>query len=164
VSQALDYLRRIVEGFVGARLDHLALYPATVVAQRADGTLDLQPDGARVPPCAGVPIRHGLPGITVTVPAGGRVLLGYAGGNPDLPYASLWESGSVTTITVNSGTRKAARDGENVAASAEMTAWIAAVSALLNAPGVPVVGAPGAVTPPTTLGTVDGGASEVLVP
>ena len=111
MSSALDHLRRIVEGFVGPRLDYLALYPATVVAQRADKTLDVQPDDSRVPPCAGVPIRHGLPGITVTVPTGGRVLLGYAGGNPALPYVSLWETGTVTAISVNNGTARAARVG-----------------------------------------------------
>ena len=111
MSAAFDALRRIVEGLVGPRLDHLALYPCTVVAQRSDKTLDLQPDDARVPPCGGVPIRHGLPGVTVTVPAGGRVLLGYAGGNPALPYATLWESGTVTAISINGSTTKAARDG-----------------------------------------------------
>lgn len=111
MSHALDALRRVVEGMVGPRLDHLALYPCTVVAQRASGGLDLQPDSPRVPPCADVPIRHGLPGVTVTVPAGGRVLLGYAGGNPDLPYAALWEPGTVTSVSLNGGTAKAARVG-----------------------------------------------------
>lgn len=164
MSHALDALRAIVEGLVGPRLDHLALYPCTVVAQRASGGLDLQPDDARVPPCADVPIRHGLPGVTVTVPAGGRVLLGYAGGNPALPYATLWESGSVTTITVNSGTAKAARDGEAVTSSTAMDAWITAVSGLLNAPGA-VIGAPGSVTPPTgAIGAVSGGSSALKLP
>lgn len=114
MSAALDALRRLVEGFVGPRLDHLALYPCTVVAQRADKTLDLQPDDVRVPACGGVPIRHGLPGVTVTVPAGGRVLLGYAGGDAGLPYASLWESGSVTSVSVNGGTTRVARVGDAV--------------------------------------------------
>ena len=77
MSAPLDALRAIIEGLVGSRLDRLALYPARVVAQSADLTrLDLQPDDSRIPPCAGVPIRHGLPGVTVTVAAGSRVLLG----------------------------------------------------------------------------------------
>ncbi len=164
MTSALDHLRRIVEGFVGARLDYLALYPCTVVAQRADKTLDLQPDDSRVPPCAGVPIRHGLPGVTVTVPAGGRVLLGYAGGNPALPYASLWETGTVTAISINGATTKAARDGESVTRSTGMGAWITAVSTALNTPGA-VIGAPGTVTPPVgAIGAVSGGSDALRIP
>lgn len=164
MSGPLEALRRIVEGIVGPRLDHLALYPCTVVAQRADKTLDLQPDDARVPACAGVPIRHGLPGVTVTVPVGGRVLLGYAGGNPALPYASLWESGTVTAISINGSTTKAARDGEAVNSSTAMGAWITAVSGLLNAPGA-VIGAPGSVTPPPgAIGAVSGGSTALRIP
>lgn len=105
-------LRRLVEAFVGRRLDHLALYPAVVVQQRSDGTLDLSPEDPRVPSCQGVPIRLGIPGVTVTVPSGGRVLLGYANGDPSRPYASLWESGTVTRITINGGTAKVARMGD----------------------------------------------------
>ena len=164
MSAAFDALRRIVEGLVGPRLDHLALYPCTVVAQRSDKTLDLQPDDARVPPCGGVPIRHGLPGVTVTVPAGGRVLLGYAGGNPDLPYASLWESGTVTAISINGATTKAARAGEAVTSSGAMATWLTAVSTLLNAPGA-VIGTPGSVTPPPgAIGAVSGGSSALRIP
>jgi hypothetical protein len=112
MSAPLDALRAIIEGLVGSRLDRLALYPARVVAQSADKlTLDLQPDDVRIPPCAGVPIRHGLPGVTVTVAAGERVLLGYAGGAPAQPYAALWEAGSVTSVSLNGGTAKAARVG-----------------------------------------------------
>jgi hypothetical protein len=160
----LEALRAIVEGFVGPRLDHLALYPCTVVAQRADKTLDLQPDDARVPASAGVPIRHGLPGVTVTVPAGGRVLLGYAGGNPALPYAALWESGTVTAISINGSTTKAARDGEAVTSSGAMATWVTAVSALLNAPGA-VIGAPGSVIPPPgAIGAVSGGSTALRIP
>lgn len=116
MSAPLDALRAIIEGLVGSRLDRLALYPARVVAQSADKTrLDLQPDDARIPPCAGVPIRHGLPGVTVTVAAGARVLLGYAAGDPMQPYAALWEAGSVVSLSVNGGSTRVARVGDTVA-------------------------------------------------
>jgi len=164
LSHALDALRSIVETVVGPRLDRLALYPCTVVAQRADGTLDLQPDSARVPACAGVAIRHGLPGVTVTVPTGGRVLLGYAGGDPAQPFAALWEPGTVTAVKINGASTKAARDGEAVTSSSSMAAWITSVSTLLNTPG-PVVGAPGTVTPPPgAIGAVSGGSSALRIP
>lgn len=160
----LDALRRLVDGWVSTRLDRLALYPARVVSQAADGTLDLVPDDPRVPPCTGVPIRMGLPGASATVPAGGRVLLGYEAGDPSKPCATLWESGTVTVLTLNGGARGAARDGEPVASSASMSAWITAVSALLNSAGA-VIGAPGAVTPPTgAIGAVSGGSAVLRLP
>lgn len=116
MSAPLDALRAIIEGLVGSRLDRLALYPARVVAQSADRlTLDLQPDDARIPPCAGVPIRHGIPGVTVTVASGSRVLLGYAAGDPMQPYAALWEAGSVVSLSVNGGSTRVARVGDTVA-------------------------------------------------
>jgi hypothetical protein len=106
----------------------------------------------------------GLPGVTVTVPAGGRVLLGYAGGNPDLPYACLWESGTVTSITINGGSARAAREGDHVTATTALSTWIITVSTLLNTPGV-VSGAPGTVTPPgSTLGTIAEGSSALKLP
>ena len=164
MSHALDALRAIVEACVGPRLDRLALYPCTVVGQRSSGGLDLQPDSPRVPPCADVPIRHGLPGVTVTVPAGGRALLGYAGGNPDLPYACLWEAGTVTAIAINGGTARAAREGDDVTATAALSTWITRVSTLLNTPGV-VSGGPGTVTPPgSTLGAISEGSSALKLP
>lgn len=93
------------------RVDYLALYPARVVSQSAAGLLDLVPDDARVPSCGGVPIRYGLPGVVVTVPAGARVLLGYEAGDPSKPVATLWDAAEVTRITVNGGSAKAAREG-----------------------------------------------------
>lgn len=160
----LDALRRLVDGWVSPRLDRLALYPARVVSQAADGTLDLVPDDPRIPPCTGVPVRLGLPGARATVPAGERVLLGYEGADPAAPYAALWTAGAVTVLTINSGAVKVARDGEAVVSSGAMGAWITAVSALLNSPGA-VIGAPGAVTPPTgAIGAVSGGSDVLKVP
>lgn len=104
-------IARIVDRLVGRRLDHLALYPARVVAQAADGgPLDLVPDDPRAPSCQGVPYVS-LPGVRLVVPAGTRVLLGYAGGDPSQPRAQLWELGDVTRLVVAAGTHPAAREG-----------------------------------------------------
>lgn len=154
MSSPAEKLRALIEGWFKPRLDYLALYPCTVIAQRADGTLDLQPDSPRVvPPNAGTPIRHGLPGVTVTVPAGGRVLLGYAGGNPNLPYVSLWESGSVTAISVNGGATKAALDGGAVNRSAAMATWMTAVSTFC-----------GTTSPAGAIGAISGGSDALKLP
>lgn len=81
---------------------YFTLYTAQVIRQAADGTLDLLPDDLRLQSSGlqGVPIRHGLPGVTVKVPAGERVLLGFDSGDPTKPYAALWHEGQVTTVSV----------------------------------------------------------------
>lgn len=88
---------------------YLGTYTAEVASQAADGTLDLLPDDDRLKAegLQGVPIRHGLPGVTVAVPAGERVLLGFDGGDPDKPFAALWHEGQVTAVNVG-GTDKVA--------------------------------------------------------
>lgn len=83
-------LVQLIEGQT-RRIDYLALYPCRVVAQNADGTLELQPDSAAVPSLSKVPIRLGVPGVKVKVAAGCRVLLGFEGGDAQRPAAFLWE-------------------------------------------------------------------------
>lgn len=83
-----------------SRVDYLALYPAKVVAQNSDGTLELTPDDSRVPGLSKVPVRYGLPGVQAKVAAGARVLLGFSGGDPGAPVATLWEPGSLNDLTV----------------------------------------------------------------
>lgn len=80
----------------------LGQHTAEVIAQAADGTLDLMPDSdaLRAQGLQAVPIRHGLPGVEVEVPAGERVLLSFDGGDPTKPYASLWHEGQVTAVYI----------------------------------------------------------------
>jgi hypothetical protein len=93
---ALDRLVR----FVTRDALFLGQYAAQVIAQGADGTLDLLPEDARLRAqgLQAVPIRHGLPGCRVTVPPGETVLLAFANGDPRAPYAALWHEGQVLGI------------------------------------------------------------------
>jgi hypothetical protein len=160
-----DRIKGGLEAFVRSllhRVDYFALYPAKVVAQNADGTLELQPDDTRIPPHSQVPIRLGIPGATVKVVAGGRVLLGFAGGRPDAPIATLWEGTTVTeiaiagtTVKLGAATLGVARTTDAVSAGATMATWIGAVSVYLNTL------APGTVVPPTDFGTITGGNPNV---
>lgn len=155
-SRILDGLARLV-AHLTRRVDHLALYPCAVVAQRADGTLDLRAEDERLGSPASIPYRT-LRGLSVTVPAGARVLLGFEGGDPARPVALLWELGDVTTLRVNNGDVKVARDGDDVSASAAMTAWMLAVNARLAGGPTPPP------SPPSTLGTIAEGSSVLKVP
>jgi len=97
-------LEAFIRQVFGQRLDYLTGYQAKSVKQNADGTLELVPDDSRLPSFSKVPIRYGVPGIAATVAAGARVLLAFAGGDPAKPIATVWESASVTALTVTATT------------------------------------------------------------
>ena len=169
-STEADRMKAGLAAFVKAqfpRLDFYASYRARIVSQNGDGSLEVVPDDQRIPPLSRVPIRLGIPGAKVTVAAGARVLLGFAGGDPAQPQAELWEYGSVTeldltatNIILNGGTAAVGRVGDAVAVATTMATWITKVSSVLNTPG-PVTGAAGTVTPPTDFGTINAGAPGV---
>lgn len=91
-------LAAFVRAVIGP-LDYYAAYPAQVVTQNSDGTLELKPDNPRIGPHSAVPIR-GLPGVTVKVAPGARVLLEFANGSPKAPIATLFEPHSLLEVTV----------------------------------------------------------------
>lgn len=98
-------IRATVGNFlVGPRVDYLAMYPAKVVSQNGDGTLELQPDDSRLPGYSSVPIRYGIPGVTATVSGGARALLTWAGGDPQKPVVVGWEPGTILSLAVKAGT------------------------------------------------------------
>lgn len=92
-----------VAAFIGTqvdnRIDYSRMYPSKVLKQSGDGTLELLPDSAKLRGngLTRVPIRHGIPGLHVTVPAGVKVNLFFEAGDPKLPAASLWPDGSSVT-------------------------------------------------------------------
>ncbi|WP_437591487.1 hypothetical protein [Sorangium sp. So ce1000] len=63
------------------------VHAATVIAQQADGTLDLQADDARIGGLSRVPLEVGAPGMRVTVAQGARVRVAFHGGSPERPFA-----------------------------------------------------------------------------
>ncbi len=93
-----------------------AVYPCEVQGQADNGNLDLRPDdeSMRGEGLQDVPVRHGLPGVTVRVPVGARVSLGFEEGNPRKPYAALWNAQSITSINFAGGDQPIARDGDSV--------------------------------------------------
>ncbi len=94
-----------INRLLGRRLLFLGQYPATVVAQSADGaTLEVLPDDPEVrgQGLRRVPIRHGLPGCAVRVPRGTRLELAFDGGDPSRPRVANWEPGGLTLVTIGS--------------------------------------------------------------
>jgi hypothetical protein len=102
----LDAMKSAFAAFVRGlfpNIDALALYPCRVLAQNADGSLELQPDSDRLPGYSNVPLRLGLPGCSATVAAGARVLLGFENGEPSSPVAMLWGPASATALQLGDG-------------------------------------------------------------
>lgn len=99
----LDRIKGVIGRFIALvmrRVDYHALYPAKVVKQASDGTLEVQIDDARFPSLTKVPIRTFAPDVVITVEANARVLLGFEGGSPAHPYASLWQSGAIVSVAI----------------------------------------------------------------
>ncbi len=112
----------IVENLVGRRIDYTKMYPAVVVAQNSDGTLQVIADDPKIRGNGhnNIALRNGLPGTSVTVQQGSRVRLGFEEGKPNLPYAALWD-------------RNAAFDEINLGQSTEFVALANLVKAELDA-------------------------------
>ena len=151
VGRLLAGLEKIIRR-VTRRVDYCALYPARVLSQNADGSLELAPESETLPPMGAVPYRT-LAGVSLTVPAGLRVLLGFEDADPARPVALLWELGTVTRLAVNGATTRAAREGDDVTRTAEMQTWMNAVSAAL-----------GILSTPTVIGTISEGSDVVRIP
>jgi len=115
-----DRFKRALEAFllaVFARIDYLALYPAKVVSQNGDGSVDVQPDDARLPGMTSVPLRFGLPGLELKVTSGARVLIGFENGDPRRPVATAWEKDGFQSVAIGGGTQPIARVGDTVSVS-----------------------------------------------
>lgn len=109
-----DPARRAIDAMILSVVEPLVRwtrqYPASVVSQRADGTLDV-----RVDPPSGlsrtkeigfteVPIR-GLPGVEVKVRPGATVLLGFKDADRSSPYVALFDPGSLQELKVTAAVK-----------------------------------------------------------
>lgn len=122
-SSLTDLMRAVIDRVVTPRLDPLAFYDATVRAMNDDGTVDIKPDSTRWGSgLARVPIRHGLPGVTVRVKQDARVRLAFIGGDERQPFVSLWDPGSLETLTVVADTKILLSSPSTVVAQTESNA------------------------------------------
>jgi hypothetical protein len=73
----------------------LGLYPASVVAQNADGTVDVRPTDDRIGGEKNVKVRVGIPGSSASVAPGSIVLLGWERGDPSKIFCMpAWDAGA----------------------------------------------------------------------
>jgi hypothetical protein len=95
-SRVSEDLTAFVDQVTGSKIDYSRLYPSRVIRQSGDGTLEIMPDDPviRGNGLTGVSIKHGVPGLQVTVAPGARIQLFFEGGDPKRPAAGLWADGS----------------------------------------------------------------------
>jgi hypothetical protein len=133
----LDRLKAVFTAIVrGAvpRLEYYKPYIARVVQQQSDGSLDIEPEDPKVPPMGSVPLRHGIPGVSVTVQAGSTVVLWFSEGDPARSFCGLWggSEGNVVSVTLKGAT---VNIGDSVGADQTLmaTAYRAAEDTLFDA-------------------------------
>lgn len=114
MSEILAQFERMVRAIMRDTRYH-AQYACRVEAQSGQ-FLDLLPDDETIRGTGlqRVPLRHGLPGVTVKVVPGSRVLLGFESGDRRKPYAALWDSASIEEISFDGGQAPIARMGDSV--------------------------------------------------
>ena len=76
----------------------LEVHPAQVVAQNADGTLELKPDDPTMPGLSKVPLRTPWPGLTFKVAPESRVQVLCPAGDPGAQVSALWEPAAGSTL------------------------------------------------------------------
>lgn len=92
LDRVKETLFALVRGAV-ARVDYMCAYRGTVVSQSGQ-TVDVTLDDPRMPGMSALPIQSGIPGATVEVANGARVLVAFENGDPAKPVAILWDQGA----------------------------------------------------------------------
>jgi len=151
-----DRFKKALEAIVvriASRYDFAAMYPCTVVSQNSDLTLELKPDSSLVPGQSNVTIR-GLPGVTVKVAPGARVLLAFDNCDPSSPFASIFDTNSLTEIIITASTKVTVNSPLTVMGDEQIP-----VARLGSTVVIPVTSPPGA----PSYGYIFDGQSKVLV-
>ena len=135
----LAAIAKVVRQFTRS-LDFALFYPARVVSQNANGSLELILDSPRMPGMSRIPMEHPWPGVSAEVAAGSRVLVYFHDADPAKPRAALWSSGTLNKLTltcpdVRIGNASAAA----LAKAAETQAALNAIAALFTALSAPSV-------------------------
>lgn len=85
-------------------LPYALCYPCEVIKDWGNMTLDLMPEDTELlPPLERIPLRVGVPGLTIRLKVGARVWLAFDNAEADRPLAYLFESGQVERWQLKTG-------------------------------------------------------------
>lgn len=80
---------------------YFGVYPFQLVKQTGFLVEGL-PQVEGLPPMSNVPLHVGVPGLEMQVSPGATILIGWQGGDPERPYAALWnKEATVASLTMN---------------------------------------------------------------
>lgn len=132
-----DDWRKAVRGTIPDLIYH-ARWPARVVAQNGDGTVDVVADDSRIGGLQRVPVRPGLPGCSVEVASDARVRVAFEEADPSLAYVCEWDSSATATRVRFDAT--ASYIGQGLARITDpvrcaQLIWDSTISTLFIAPG-----------------------------
>ncbi len=192
----LDRLKRHLEEFIetliGRKLLYAYQYTATVVSQSGAGDVEVLPDDKRIRGNgqSSVILRHGIPGVTVEVDQGQRVVIAFEGGNPDRPFILSYDPGAafVDDINIDAQTtidigdtgatlEKAARDTDPIIAghlivepttkdlfyAPDIAGTPGVYAAIVPNPNTPAVPPPAAAAGTALAGTITAGSRKVNI-
>lgn len=143
MNRGVEAIERIVRRLLGyysaGPVDYLALYPGRVVSQ-SGSKVDVQLDTDRIPSPSNVPLRLGVPGATanLNVAGGVRVLVGWDGGDPQKPYAHLFDQSAATLELNLAATTKIVINSIDVACGPVGTLPVLVQTLAFDSMGVPV--------------------------
>ena len=152
----LGSLKALIERYT-ARVDFALPYRATVLAQGADGTVDVRFAMAAMPDALSVPVYYGLPGCSSTFAAGAQVLVEFAEADPSRPFVRSWATGAVNT-TLLLGSDSAAH---SVAWGDVLGLWASTLTTALKAHTHTETGSTTSVSPALATLTVPAMASTI---
>ena len=131
-----DAFAAIVRGSIPA-IDYFANYWARVISQSGT-TIDVEVENPTIkkafPSMSKVPLTKGWPGGSLQMPAGGRVLIGWSGGDPSRPYAQSFDSGTSATSVEITASQSVSLDAQSIAVGA------GGAAALLSTPVMTYLG------------------------
>lgn len=113
-----DAFRSALDGLVRQATKHIdffAVRSGKVVAQNANGTLEIKLDDADMPGMSKIPIAYGVPGISAKVKPGAKVHVQWADGSPTKPRAVVIDPADIIELQANTGMVKVSGASDFVA-------------------------------------------------
>ena len=147
-------LRSVIE-LETRHTDAHAVYTMQVTAQSGQA-VDVKSNSDDVPDMGRVPIRYGIPGMSVSIAPGAKVLVTYENGDRHRPVVISWDSAAVTEIhfVFPSSSQAAVRGTSLATYLASLTTWLSTLTLPVSGSSAGPPSAPPPSVPSDLLSTI----------